>query len=1253
MNPAITTRARVTHSPLRAVARICFAALLAAVAAQPASAVVIMATNGSSLTRFDSNSPGSTTTFPVTGLQPGETLVGIDFRPASGVLYGVGTTNRLYTLNTATGVATQVGTAGQFTLNGTAFGTDFNPLVDRIRQVSNTEQNLRINPNTAALTATDSALNPAGNIVAVAYSNNNASGSPTTLYAIDSVAGTLVTIGGINSSPSPNLGSINTVGSLGLGTNLNDSIGFDITEGGTAFATITAAGQSRLFSINLTTGAATLVGTIGSGVTSYLGMSGVITPPPGVALVATNGTSLTRFNSAFLSSTATVPITGMQSGETLVGIDYRPATGVLYGLGTTNRVYTLDPTTGAATQVGPAGSFALNGTAFGMDFNPLLNVVREVSNTEQNQRINPNTAVGISDTALNPAGNVVAIAYDRNYARPSDDNSATTLFGIDSASGLLVRIGGLNGFPSPNSGTMTNLGTLGIGAPLNENIGFDVAANGTAFATITVGAQSRLYSIDLTNGTALFRGVIGNGATSFRGLAAVMVPTPAAICYAVDNNNNLLRFSTVNPGAILSSTPIAGLAGGDLINGLDFRAATGELYALGSGNRIYKINPSDAVATQIGADGAFNLSATSFGFDFNNVVDRIRVNDSDEENIRLNPDDGTLAGTDQPLSYAAGDPNSGEDPSLGGAAYTDNFFGAASTTLFGIDTRANALVRQGGVDGGPSPNSGQLFTVGVLGINPIDDSRRVNTAFDIHTAKSGVNTGYAAITTDGLSSQLYHINLTTGAASALGRIGSSTLVRAMAIAPASRFELSAPAYTVGEGGTSATIVINRIGGAESLASVRVTTTDGTATAGDDYTPIDGIFVFDPGQTSKTLNIQIADDSSDEADETVNVTLSSESGESVLGLQASAILTIIDDDKAVPVLSATTSPPTTVGQPLSGTASITSSVNAGGTITFNFFGPDDASCGGAPIFTSVVPVNGDGTYTSGLFNALRTGTYRLTASYSGDAANTARATSCGDSVVEVTPATILANIATRMRVETGDNVLIGGIIVGGTLPKRMLVRAIGPSSGVAGSLGDPYLELYSGPDLVAENDNWRDAANQQEIIDSTIAPADDRESAILITLNPGQYTAVMSGVNGETGVGVVEAYDLDRTVDSNFANIATRGLVQTDDNVMIGGLIILGDATQKVLVRAIGPSLPVDGKLADPTLELVDANGDTFAANDNWRDTQQAEIEATTIQPTEDLESAILATLAPAPYTAIVRGVEGGIGVALVEVYALD
>ena len=252
-------------------------------------------------------------------------------------------------------------------------------------------------------------------------------------------------------------------------------------------------------------------------------------------------------------------------------------------------------------------------------------------------------------------------------------------------------------------------------------------------------------------------------------------------------------------------------------------------------------------------------------------------------------------------------------------------------------------------------------------------------------------------------------------------------------------------------------------------------------------------------------------------------------------------------------------------------------------------------------------------------------------------------------------TVLGNIATRLRVETGENVLIAGFIVTGDQPKKVMLRAIGTSLQLDGKLQDPVLELYdSAGELIRANDNWQDALNRQEITDSTIAPNHELESAILMTLPAGgnSYTAVVRGANGGTGVGVVEGYDLDQGANSKAANISTRGRVQTGEDVMIGGFFVL-NGSQKVIVRAIGPSLPVDGKLADPTLDLINSNGDSIAFNNNWRDSQQEQIELTTIPPTNQFESAIVATLPAGSYTAVVRGASNNTGVGLVEVYALD
>ena len=257
----------------------------------------------------------------------------------------------------------------------------------------------------------------------------------------------------------------------------------------------------------------------------------------------------------------------------------------------------------------------------------------------------------------------------------------------------------------------------------------------------------------------------------------------------------------------------------------------------------------------------------------------------------------------------------------------------------------------------------------------------------------------------------------------------------------------------------------------------------------------------------------------------------------------------------------------------------------------------------------------------------------------------------------TPSQLL-NISTRLRVQTGDNALIGGVIITGTDPKRVIIRGIGPSLAqfFTGSLADPTLELNQGGALLAMNDNWR--TDQEAEIEATgIPPSNDLEGAIVRTLTPGAYTAILRGNGNTTGIGVVEAYDLDLAANSRLANISTRGFVETGDNVMIGGLIIgpADGASATIVVRAIGPSLTGSGvpdALQDPILELHDSNGNV-TTNDNWRETQETEIQAAGLAPSDDRESAILATLVPGSYTAIVRGVNSATGNGLVEVYHLQ
>jgi phospholipase/lecithinase/hemolysin len=253
-----------------------------------------------------------------------------------------------------------------------------------------------------------------------------------------------------------------------------------------------------------------------------------------------------------------------------------------------------------------------------------------------------------------------------------------------------------------------------------------------------------------------------------------------------------------------------------------------------------------------------------------------------------------------------------------------------------------------------------------------------------------------------------------------------------------------------------------------------------------------------------------------------------------------------------------------------------------------------------------------------------------------------------------------NLSARLNVGTGDNVLIGGLIVDGIDAKQVIVRGMGPSLAVNGTpvadaLADPTLELYQDGILLMSNDNWKDS-QQSEIEATGLAPTADLESAIVATLAPGSYTVILRGQDSGTGIGLVEAYDLDAVAQSSLANTSTRGFVETGDDVLIAGFIIGNGGSDTVVVRAIGPSLADAGvadPLSDPTLDLYDANGAVIRSDDNWRDSQESLIQSTGLAPVDDAESAIIRSLEPGSYTAIVRGKDGGTGVALVEVYNLQ
>jgi hypothetical protein len=264
-----------------------------------------------------------------------------------------------------------------------------------------------------------------------------------------------------------------------------------------------------------------------------------------------------------------------------------------------------------------------------------------------------------------------------------------------------------------------------------------------------------------------------------------------------------------------------------------------------------------------------------------------------------------------------------------------------------------------------------------------------------------------------------------------------------------------------------------------------------------------------------------------------------------------------------------------------------------------------------------------------------------------------------------PTAQLTNVSTRASVQTGSRVTIAGFIVTGTDSKSVVVRGLGPTLGqppfnITGVLADPTLQLFDGSGHPFWfNDNWKDT-QQAQIQATGLAPPNELESAALQILQPGNYTAILSGKNGTTGVGLVEVYDISPGVFAELTNVSTRGFVGTGNNVMIGGIITSGgNGSTQIVVRGLGPTLAappfgIAGALADPVVTLVDSNGNIVASNNNWKDKpgQAAAIQATGLAPPNDLESAIIITVAAGRYTAILRGNGGGTGIGLVEVYKL-
>lgn len=438
--------------------------------------------NANSIVKYNAknlSTPLSTT--PITGLAAGETITSIDYRPATGQLYGLGSSSRLYFINEESGVATPLGAAA-FTpaITGTNASINFNPMVDRVRLVTESGQNLRLHPELGTVAATDTNISgTTSEIGAVAYTNSIAGATSTVLYDIDFATDKLYI-----QNP-PNNGTLEVVGDLTVDF---EGIGdLDILpDNSQAFAVTLDTNVSSLFKINLETGKAQNIGTFAQPI---IGIAFKTNP---IAYAITTNNELFRFNPVTGTSTIS-PITGTTVLETIVGLDFRPATGQLYGITNQSRIVTINTSSGAVTVVGTNLTPALSGTSFGFDFNPTVDRIRLVSNTGQNLRLHPDLGtVAATDGNLNPGTPAITgAAYTNSFA----GSTTTTLFVIDSTTNMLYTQN------PPNAGTLIPVGALGI--DVDADSGFDIgASSGTAFSLLKVGGTTSVYSINLTTGAA-------------------------------------------------------------------------------------------------------------------------------------------------------------------------------------------------------------------------------------------------------------------------------------------------------------------------------------------------------------------------------------------------------------------------------------------------------------------------------------------------------------------------------------------------------------------------------------------------------------------------------------------------------------------------------------------------------------------------------------------------------------------------------
>lgn len=899
-------------------------------------------------------------------------------------------------------------------------------------------------------------------------------------------------------------------------------------------------------------------------------------------------------------------------------------------------VTTLAGLAGSAGNADGAGSVARFNLPAGLAVNPAGDLYVGDAQNEIIRKITPagdvSTLAGSANSTTaakfsfpqgvavdNAVGNVYVADSNNHIIRQiTPDGAVSTLAGSPGMSGSADGLGSAASFNSPIGVAVDSSNNVYVGDTFNHTIR-KITPDGNV--NTLAGFPGSSGSIDGTGSAARFNLPIG-----------VAVDGPGNV-YVADAGNHTIR--KITPGGLVST--FAGLPGSlGSVDGTGSSArfnspfgvavdGAGNVYVADTGNNTFrKVTPAGVVSTLAGLPGSTGTadgagSAARFNVPQGVTVDNtgnLYAGDTSNNEIRKITPSGVVSTVVAGVSFVG---------PRGVAVQSDGRLYVANTNqhtiLVGTDTSAfdvsitSPLVATGTIG---QPFVYQFETIGAtsLAVTNLPPGLTFDPALSAITGKTTAAGTFQVGLTASNSQRSTGATLSvtvetappigpiiTSSSAATGKVGQPFQFQVTTTGASSSATLSASGLPPGLSVNSVTGLISGTPASEGSVSVTLTVTDGSFS------------------TSATLQITIS------------------------------------TDPALPVIVSSNTALLTPGQ------SFTYTINAPGSSN-----PSD------PTSYSLVF-----TLPNGLFFDAQTGT--ISGTFTGSAAFGASApnrpdlsggivsnvqlfasNSHGTSTLPLIfflAPTGAVNIATRIAVGINDNVLIAGFIITGNAPKKVVIRAIGPSLPFPGALQDPTLKLHDAGSLLGTNNNWRDT-QESEINGTGIPPTDQRESAILAYLNPGNYTAVVRGANNATGIAVVEVYDLgtaslDSSSNAKLAQISTRGTVLTGDNVMIGGFIIKQEAT-KVIVRAIGPSLSafgVDNALQDPTLELHDGSGATIMSNDDWRTTQEQQIIDTTVPPKDDRESAIVQTLSPGAYTAIVRGKGDKTGVALVEVYGLQ